>query len=104
MILPKRVATEIAKDLIRLDKAEDIIIILEDRLEIETQKVLVHEEIVNNQLEIIGQLDRQIVALNEIIRVKDDQIAHWKKQYKKQKRQKFLIGGVGIALVVLMAL
>jgi len=99
--IPKPTAIEITKDLTRLDQADSINVLLVSQLEVETRKVEIQSIIINDQLGIIGNMDEQLALLKEKSSIKDDEIKHWKKQFKKQRRQKFLIGGVGIALIVL---
>ena len=98
--LPRWRAQLVAADLIRLDRADSIILIMDRKLEIETQKVLVLETIVEN-LEQINENNAGIIsALQTQINVKDKESSHWKKQYKKQKRQKIVSGAIGIAAIV----
>jgi reverse gyrase len=101
VILQKWIATEIAKDLIRLDQADSTITLLEQEIDKYVRQLGIQDRV------LLGK-DVQIANLNEIIsnhplamELKEEEVKHWKKQYKKQKRQKFIIGGVAIGLVVL---
>ena len=104
VILPKPVAIEVAKDLIRLDEAEEEVVLLTHLMTVETRKVALQKSIVNEQSTLISNLESKIGLLQEKDTVRGEEITYWKKQYKKQKRQKFLVGGIGIALIILMAL
>jgi hypothetical protein len=77
--------------------------ISDDLLAVEAQKISIKDGIIDNYRQIEANMAEQISRLNEITINKDSQIEHWRKQYKKQKRQKFIIGGVGLILVALFA-
>jgi len=101
VILQKWIATEIAKDLIRLDQADSTIALLELEIDGYVRQLGIQDRV------ILGK-DLQIENLNDIIEHKDlvdvnkdREIKYLEKQVKKQKRQKFLVGGVAIGLVVL---
>jgi hypothetical protein len=103
-VIPKRIAIEIAKDLERLDYTDSLNVLLSEDLNIKTQKILIQETIISDQSKVIANQKTQISLINTQGGLKDDQINYWKKEYKRQKRQKFLTGGIGLGLVVLLAL
>lgn len=104
MVVPKVIATEIAKDLVRLDKADSLNTILEERLGIEVEKVSIQEAIISDQRRIITNKTDQIFLLRQQLDVNADMVKYWEKQYKRQKRQKFLTGGIGLGLIVILGL
>jgi hypothetical protein len=103
VILPKSWATKVLQDLERKDQLETDNVELDSLLKIEVKKVAIKDGLINNYRQIEANMAEQISTLNEITINKDNQIEHWRKQYKKQKRQKFIIGGVGLILVALFA-
>jgi phage terminase small subunit len=103
VVLPKATAIKVLQDLERKDQLEQEVDDLRDLLAVEAQKISIKEGIIDNYRQIEANMAEQISRLNEITINKDSQIEHWRKQYKKQKRQKFIIGGVGLILVALFA-
>lgn len=59
--------------------------------------------ILDNNTQIANQ-KTIILNKNKTINVKDEEVDYWAKQYRKQKRQKFLVGGIGILLIVLVGI
>jgi phage terminase small subunit len=103
VVLPKATAIKVLQDLERKDQLEQEVDDLRDLLAVEAQKISIKEGIIDNYRQIEANMAEQISRLNEITINKDSQIEYWRKQYKKQKRQKFIIGGVGLILVALFA-
>jgi phage terminase small subunit len=103
VVLPKATAIKVLQDLERKDQLEQEVDDLNDLLAVEAQKISIKDGIIDNYRQIEANMAEQISRLNEITINKDSQIEHWRKQYKKQKRQKFIIGGVGLILVALFA-
>lgn len=101
MILRKWVATEVAKDLIRLDQADSTIVSLNLEIDGYVRQLGLQDRVIAGHQEQIRNLNDIITNRLDAIDVKEKEITHWKKQYKKQKRQKFLVGGIGLGLVVL---
>ena len=104
LILSERVAKEVLKDLERLDQCDSVhslntskIQKLESELRIQNMVMLGSQEQIFNLNTIIGNKDGVIDLTNQ-------ETDHWKKQYKKQKRQKFLVGGIGLFLLVLASM
>lgn len=104
VVVPKVIATEIAKDLVRLDMADSLNTILEERLDVEVRKVSIQEAIISDQRRIIDNKTDQIFLLRQQLDVNADMVEYWEKQYKKQKRQKFLTGGIGLGLIVILGI
>lgn len=103
VVLPKATAIKVLQDLERKDQLEQEVDDLRDLLAVEAQKISIKDGIIDNYRQIEANMAEQISRLNEITINKDSQIEYWRKQYKKQKRQKFIIGGVGLILVALFA-
>lgn len=99
--LTKRVAIEVAKDLERKDELEEINLLNEEKMDNMARQLGIQDRIIDGQQKQIENLEEINTASEEISATKDKEIKHWKKQYKKQKRQKFLVGGIGIGLLVL---
>lgn len=102
VVLPKRIAIEIVKDLDRLDQADSIVSLME-------VEIVSYKNQLSLQQEIEQELNGKIQDLEKIIetnknkdKVADKEIEYWKKQYKKQKRQKFLVGGIGLGVLALL--
>ena len=101
VVLPKWMAIEVIKDLDRLDLADSSIILLNLEIDGYVRQLGLQDRIILGHQEQIRNLNEIIVNRLDAIDIKEKEIAHWKKQYKKQKRQKFLVGGIGLGLVVL---
>lgn len=104
VILSKRVAIEVLKDLERLDRSDSIRVLNELKIEKLITQTKVQDRVILGQQEQIFNYDEIVANKDGIINVKDLEVDHWEKQYKKQRRQKFLVGGIGLVLIVLLAL
>ena len=62
------------------------------------------DSIINNQEGIIHDQRQQMVLTDQQSDVQVKELDFWKKKYRKEKGKKFIVGGVGLALVVLMVL
>ena len=70
---------------------------------VQAQRVTIQEAVILGQQQQITNLKEINLTKDGIIIVSDKEVAYWKKQYRKQKRQKILIG-VGSAIVVIVSL
>jgi hypothetical protein len=104
VILPKRIAIEIAKDLERLDACDSMSVLQVERIGILESQVTIQKGIALDRLEQIGNLQNIVDHNAEIITLGSEEVELWKKQYRKQKRQKFLVGGIGLGLIAILVI
>jgi hypothetical protein len=104
VVIPKAIAIEIAKDLERLDQADSMLVLKDQEINALVQKITIQDAISVNQVNQISTLRAILADSQEIIGLHQQEVEHWKKQYRKQKRQKFLVGSAGLALLVLTVL
>jgi len=62
------------------------------------------DSIILNHKGIIQDQGQQMLLSDQQADVKAEELDFWKKKYRKEKGKKFIVGGVGLALVVLMVL
>lgn len=98
MVLPKRVAIEVIKDLDRLDMCDSLLKITELKMENMARELGIQDRVIEGQQGQIERLNEIIANHNEIDNVRQDEVDHWKAQYKRQRRQK--LGMIGIFVVV----
>ena len=101
VVLSKQVAVEVLKDLERLDRSDSVRALNELKIEKLINQTRVQDRVILGQQEVIFNLGDISLNKDSIINVNDLEVTHWKKEAKKEKRQKFLVGGIGIALIVL---
>ena len=104
MTLPKSVTTKIIKDLVRLDHMDSLHVIDSTTIFFLTRKVQLMGEITANDVDRIGNLERVIALSEEQSALCKEQQSVLKKQLRKEKRKKFIVGGVGIVAIVLLIL
>lgn len=104
VIIPKTVATEIAKDLIRLDKADSINTILNRQLELETRKVTLKDQMISNLEDIVANQKEQLSNSSKIITTTAEERDVWKKKARKATRRLVLVSVGSTALIVLILL
>lgn len=104
VVLSETVARKVAKDLIRLDKADSINAVLENQLEIETQKVTLKDGIIANQDSIISNQKEQMLNCSSIIENVNSERDLWKKEAKKSKRRLMFVGIGSATLIILLLL
>jgi len=69
-----------------------------------TRKVQLMGEMTANDIDRIANLERIVQLSEEQTSLCDEQQAVLKKQLRKEKRKKFIVGGIGIAVIVLLVL
>ena len=101
--LKKPIAKLVIKDLITGDGAKEELVLTVDKIQLLEQKIIFKDSIITN-------LNNQIGNFNSILNTKTDQLKlsrelseKLQKELKKQKIQTKLMGGVGIAAVVAVA-
>ena len=94
-------AIEAIKDFDRLDLADSTIILLE-------LEIVSYKSQMKLQERLALGLEQQIKYLKEVndnnaemLVLSSEEVEYWEKQYRKQKRQKFLVGGTGLLLTIL---
>ena len=103
VILPKRIAIEVAKDLERLDLADSLLLITEKKMENMARELGMQDRIIAGQQSQIEGLNEIIENNGEQLATKDKETKYWEKQYKKQKRQKFTVAGIALVIIGLLA-
>lgn len=101
VVLPKWMAVEVLKDLERLDQCDSNMIYFEKKLDIQARELGLQDRIILGQQEQIANLNEIIINKESIIIVNDKEVAYWRKQFRKQKRKKIIVGVVGLAVVAL---
>ena len=101
--LKKPIAKLVIKDLITGDGAKEELVLTVDKIQLLEQKIIFKDSIITN-------LNNQIGNFNSILNTKTDQLKlsrelseKLQKDLKKQKIKTKLMGGVGIAAVVAVA-
>ena len=101
--LKKPIAKLVIKDLISGDGAKEELVLTVDKIQLLEQKIIFKDSIITN-------LNNQIGNFNSILNTKTDQLKlsrelseKLQKDLKKQKIKTKLMGGVGIAAVVAVA-
>ena len=101
--LKKPIAKIVIKDLITGDGAKEELVLTVDKIQLLEQKIIFKDSIITN-------LNNQIGNFNSILNTKTDQLKlsrelseKLQKDLKKQKIKTKLMGGVGIAAVVAVA-
>ena len=101
--LKKPIAKLVIKDLITGDGAKEELVLTVDKIQLLEQKIIFKDSIITN-------LNNQIGNFNSILNTKTDQLKlsrelseKLQKDLKKQKIKTKLMGGVGIAAVVVVA-
>ena len=93
-------AIEAIKDFDRLDLADSTIILLELEIVSYKSQIQLQERFVSGQ----EQQIKYLAGINdnnaEMLVLSSEEVEYWAKQYRKQKRQKFIVGGIGIALII----
>ena len=104
VILSKRVAQAVLKDLERLDHLDSVNALNTLKIEKLIKQSQLQDRVILGKQSQIFNLNQIVVNKDEIIIINSKEVEHWKDQYKKQRRQKFLIGGAGILLILLVGL
>ena len=97
-------AIEVIKDFDRLDQADSTITLLELEIDSYVRQLTLQDRIVFGQQEQIESLNEIIHNKAEIISLSSEEVELWKKQYRKQKRQKCLVGGISLGLIALLVI
>ncbi len=102
VVLTKKVATQVLKDLGRLDYMDSLNVLNRLKMDKYVRQLGVQDRVIIRQQEYVYNLKSIIVNKDSIIGVNESQTLFYKKQSKKQKRQKILVGGVGLGLLVIL--
>lgn len=97
-------AKEVLKDLERLDQSDSVQRLNTRKIEKLIKQARIQDQVILGQQEQVNNLNTIIENKDGVISLTNQETEHWKKQYKKQKFQKFLIGGIGLVLLVIVAL
>ena len=104
VVLSKRVAQEVLKDLERLDHLDSLNALNTLKIEKLIKQTQMQDRVILGKQSQIFNLTQISINKDEIIVINAKEVNHWKDQYKKQRRQKFLVGGAGILLLLLVGL
>ena len=102
VVLPKSIAIRVLQDLERLDQCDSEIALEHLKIEKLINQTRVQDRVILGQQEQLFNLKAISSNKDSIILVNDNKVKYWNKQYKKQKRQKFLVGGIGLLLIFLV--
>lgn len=102
VVLPKWVAIEVVKDLDRLDMCDSLLKLTEAKMENMAKELGLQDRIIIGQQTQLEQLNQVIANHQEKFNVSKEETKYWEKQYKKQKRQKFTVAGIALAVIVLL--
>jgi hypothetical protein len=91
----------VLQDLEAKDMADSLNVLYKNQINVQAQRITVSDMVIANQQAQIENLKEINITNETILITKDDEIKHWKKQYRKQKRQKIVVGVVGLAVVAL---
>ena len=98
--IPKWMAIETTKGFDMLDLADTTIKLLEIDIVSYKSQIQLQERLVSG-LEKQNEYLKEVNLNNaEIIALGSKEVEHWKRQSRKQKRQKFIVGGIGVALII----
>ena len=104
VILPKEIATEVARDLVRLDRCDSIADIQRQQIALLQRQLETQTLVVRNQKKVIDNQATMLNGKDKALQIRKEQADHWKKAWKKQKRQTVVVGIAGLVLIVLAGL
>lgn len=102
--LPKWMAVQVLQDLERLDACDSNTVHLEKLLVMRTEEVALQERIAQSQQQQLANLNAILTAKAEQLTLNEAEVQYWQKQYRRQKRQKFAVGGVSLVVIILALL
>ena len=104
VILPKWRAELIINDLYRLDYLDSLNELNKSRIAMFERQLVDANIAIKEQRSIVDDYEL-VIGMQKSIRADlDDKVVYWKDAYKKAKRQKFVVGGVSLGLLVLILL
>ena len=104
VVLSKEVAVRVLQDLDRLTHCDSVNTLNELKMDNLIKQTRIQDRIILGHQEQIFNFKQISSNKDSVILVNNDKVIYWEKQYKKQKRQKFLIGGIGILLIILVGI
>ena len=104
VILKKSVTTRIIKDLIRLDHMDSIHVIDTQAILFLTSTIQLKDSVIVGQDSNIRNLEEMSKLSDTYVALAEEQVVVIKKQLRKEKRKKFIVGGIGILAIVLLIL
>jgi len=102
--LPKSVTTRIIKDLVRLDHMDSLHAIDTQAIFFLTSTISLKDSVSAGQKKRIVNFEKMIQASDTQVLLADEQVSILEKQLRKEKRKKFIVGGIGIVAIVLLIL
>jgi hypothetical protein len=102
--LPKSVTTRIIKDLVRLDHMDSLHAIDTQAIFFLTSTISLKDSVNAGQEKRIVNFEKMIQSSDTQVLLAEEQVSILEKQLRKEKRKKFIVGGIGIAAIVLLIL
>lgn len=101
-MIPKSVSTKIIKDLIRLDYMDSVSVIDKEAVFLLTRTIAFKDSVIVVKDDIIDNLERTDSLSEEKAALYREQLNLTEKQLKRQKRKIFIVGGIGVLVIVLL--
>jgi hypothetical protein len=102
--LPKSVTTRIIKDLVRLDHMDSLHTIDTQAILFLTSTISLKDSVSAGQEKRIANFEKMVQASETQVILADGQVEILRKQLKKEKRKKFVVGAIGVVAIVLLIL
>lgn len=102
VVLSKRVAVLVLQDLERLNNCDSLNALGEIKIDNLINQKEIQKSIIRSQKKQIDNLHLILINKDSVRKINKRQILFYQKEVRKQKRQKYIVGSIGVLLIILV--